>query len=727
MKWWEKPVRMMRQDYISDLLRMKDSNLDDLARSKKEDWHINCEWVIATPGIAPGLGYQATFNDPKCEKFAPLGDWDMIREYLPYARKYGIHVLAYTDMHWFAFDFADKHTDWEQRLEDGQAYGRVHPLYGTGSTFCINSPWRDWAYDTIRACMRTGIDGVFLDGPVMFPGGCYCEHCRKKFKDQYGAELPSWGDWSNPLWKDFVDFREESMADFLRDAQKACLEVNPEGVIFLNAGSWQSGSWQVARAVEKVGPYENFNGAESFFHPGTNPETLMWAACAKHLMGGGKPTVVFSHHALGSWHYIPLPEAEVKMSVAQTVACGANPWLAVFDYALDAGKEEAIKPYNDSFGFIERNEQFFTDTKSASKVALLYSRTSSIFYLSSLNIYAETGSGREQALIADLGSGKIVTDWQARKTVCDSMQGAGYIGWFNALTRGHVPFDVLLDNSINLDKLSEYSTLILPNSACLTDEQIAAIKQFVENGGSLIASFETGWYDERGIRRESNPLADVLGYEKIDGVFPVQAIEEYLKVKKINAATEEFREGQYLPRPVYSLKVEPKADREAPIVYMNTIGALYTAPKGESTIPALLLGKYGKGHVAYFPNTLEDSYGKLQVEDHRKLLTQAVKWADPDADLVHTNAPGTVEIELRTQNDGKRVLVHLVNNTGDMIRPVTQLLPIYDLKIQIRMPEASRAYRLSNKKAVPFTCEGRWVNLSIDKLTDYEVIAIESD
>ena len=62
MKWYEKPVRMMRWDYMQNVSKMKEMNLEQLAKMKKEEWHINCEWLVGAPGVAPGLAYQTTFR-----------------------------------------------------------------------------------------------------------------------------------------------------------------------------------------------------------------------------------------------------------------------------------------------------------------------------------------------------------------------------------------------------------------------------------------------------------------------------------------------------------------------------------------------------------------------------------------------------------------------------------------------------------------------------------------
>jgi hypothetical protein len=211
--------------------------------------------------------------------------------------------------------------------------------------------------------MKTGIDGVFLDGPVIYPDACHCDACKAKFASRYGADIPTVEDWSNPDWLHFVEFRNESLAEFMADSRAAAKSVNPDGVASLNAGSWQANTWRFGRGIDALGPFEDFNGAEAFFHPGPREHTLLaWTATAKYMVAGGKPAVVFSHHALGSWHYIPLPKFEAELAIAQTVACGANPWIAVFDYALDHSRAAAVEPIKEMQSFLSSHEEYYTST-----------------------------------------------------------------------------------------------------------------------------------------------------------------------------------------------------------------------------------------------------------------------------------------------------------------------------------------------------------------------------
>lgn len=197
-KWWEKPVRMIRRDYLNDFACFFNADMDKLAWEARYLWKANCEWIMATPGCSPGTGHLTLFNSDRFEKFPGTGSRDILREYLPYARRHKIHIIAYINMHWYSYDFASQHPSWEQLLEDGTPYGRKHPLYGNGTTFCVNSPWREWAFDMIQEVMKTGVDGCFLDGPVIYPGACYCKYCIEKFRRFSGENmLPIFSDWKD--------------------------------------------------------------------------------------------------------------------------------------------------------------------------------------------------------------------------------------------------------------------------------------------------------------------------------------------------------------------------------------------------------------------------------------------------------------------------------------------------------------------------------------------------
>ena len=64
----------------------------------------------------------------------------------------------------------------------------------------------------------------------------------------------------------------------------------------------------------------------------------------------------------------------------------------------------------------------------------------------------------------------------------------------------HVPWGVVLDENVNSEQLKSFPVVMLPNVAILSDGELAMLRRYVEQGGSLIV---TGWTGLLGQRSES--------------------------------------------------------------------------------------------------------------------------------------------------------------------------------------------------------------------------------
>src|SRR5207249_1179913 len=88
----------------------------------------------------------------------------------------------------------------------------------------------------------------------------------------------------------------------------------------------------------------------------------------------------------------------------------------------------------------------------------------------------------------------------------DHLQGLYY-----ALLEGRFVFDFVHEGNLDAANLQKYRALLIPNAAFLSDAQCEAIRQYVKNGGSLLATFETSRYNEWGEPRADFQLADLFG------------------------------------------------------------------------------------------------------------------------------------------------------------------------------------------------------------------------
>src|SRR5205814_889425 len=80
---------------------------------------------------------------------------------------------------------------------------------------------------------------------------------------------------------------------------------------------------------------------------------------------------------------------------------------------------------------------------------------------------------------------------------------AAVAGAHTALAEEHVAFGILNSDQL-IDSLANYRLLILPEQSILTARECDAIRTFVDRGGALIATGDTGTRDEFA-------LADLLG------------------------------------------------------------------------------------------------------------------------------------------------------------------------------------------------------------------------
>ncbi|MDD3927151.1 MAG: beta-galactosidase trimerization domain-containing protein [bacterium] len=469
-----------------------------------------------------------------------------------------------------------------------------------------------------------------------------------------------------------------------------------------------------------MGDLQNFNGAEAFFSHGTakSLNTYAYMMTGKYLRAGDKPAVVFTHYMNGAWHYLNLPQEEVNLALAQIASSGANPWLALIRSSLDS-QPDSHEPVKRIFGFMEEKKEYFTDCESIAEVGLLFSAHTNRNYLSRWeDIYVTAGSGKEEDLGVDT-SAESIGSWSQRKKQCEDMLRSSYTGYFQALTRAHIQFDILLDQDLNTEKLSAYRTVVLPDAACLDYDAVLALREFVCHGGNLVCSFEAGLYDAEGDYSEE--LFELLGIETVDGAFPVVRGENYVRVATDYIG---FKAGDLVERAEYALKVKAVQRAEAPAFFMAPLTGDYVPLKGVSSYPALIVNSYSKGNVVYFPEAVGHFYGVTGMPSAENRIAGMIKRLMPKS-MLEVQAPKTVSVEAYRQSDKNRIILHLVNNTVDG-RPATERLPVMDINISIRLDRSPKdVCTLRENKGMEWRMEGSRLEVRIPVIDLYEVVNVE--
>ena len=428
--WWEKePLRIL--DLVTSMGQI--TALDAAAAAEKAAHAYNAEHleIIDIAGGADADGFY--FVTREASKTNP----DILKAYLPEAKKRGLRVMIYFNVHWYTKEFGRQHPDWVQLKEDGQPLDGV---YQTGTSFCVNSPYRDWCFQVVRDLCAYPIDGIFYDGPIFFPETCYCKYCREKYQKKYGVGLPSKKNRRGPEAAKLLAFQAESLAGYLRDTRQVIKAINPEIAFYMNGGE-RGGNWATGRLNRVLVKEQDILGSEGGFIGGDLTATPIWkpGVTARFLetQAPGKPRVIFSAAGHKPWTFSLLPGPELKLLYAQTIANAANVWLGLWPYEF---RQEGMKPVDDMNRFVAANAPYFLGTKSEARVAVLWSDNTSNFYQGS--DAAQTGP---EGLPPSTGVGEF---------------GKEFSGITEALMRTQTPFDVVDDEAVESGGLSKYALVL---------------------------------------------------------------------------------------------------------------------------------------------------------------------------------------------------------------------------------------------------------------------------
>ena len=118
----------------------------------------------------------------------------------------------------------ETHPDWRQRLVSGADFDSVI-RYGI---CCPNHPeYRAYEMAQLDDLLSSyGFDAIFLD-MIFWPLICGCDHCRARYRDESGKDIPTTVNWTSPQWCEFQTARERWIDEFTRDLMAKVKSVSP--------------------------------------------------------------------------------------------------------------------------------------------------------------------------------------------------------------------------------------------------------------------------------------------------------------------------------------------------------------------------------------------------------------------------------------------------------------------------------------------------------------------
>ncbi len=395
------------------------------------------------------------------------------------------------------------HPEWLQVGLDGRKavfYGDI--AFWIGSTdedvwLCPNDPeYRELTKSFFAQLAETGIDGVWVDIPRFLCDfgdwdsnwACHCDDCQKKFKEDTGLDIPERVDWNDRVWKTWVLWRQKVITTYIKELDDVVKSVNPDCALIVE--HWHGidaesvrGAWSPILLREVTDCLAHEYPAASY-DPSTHDYYNYLRDVASYIFYRG----LDKEHP--SWILAHSSEKEgQKMLAASVLTAGCNFYDT--DVPNMAGTV-SVNQQAEIFSWIKEYALYYYEPEPWGNVGVYYSKATMDF------LYHE--------------------QWGEGDFYCE------FMGLSMLLLSSHIPYRVVF----SLDDLDRFHTVILPNTACMSDEDIENVNQFVERGGKVLATGETGAYDEWGDSRSRHLLdSEVIKIPDLLGAHYYREVQPY--------------------------------------------------------------------------------------------------------------------------------------------------------------------------------------------------------
>ncbi len=521
-----------------------------------------------------------------------------------------------------------------------------------------NQEYLDYLKKIVRyAVVEVKTDFIHFDNFALSaePYSCHCHGCKTGFrrylqtkyppeqrKNRFGFENVDYVNpplWNNsnppekldiifdPVFQEWIDYRCQTMADALGQMATLIRDLNPEVVVEINCGGVVGGNspWMSGSDHSRLLRHTQVFWDEQDTQPGYLPD-------------GRLITTIRTYKMARTYQNIALTTSSAsKVGMGECLAFNQTIGFA----GVDPLAPEIVK----YISFYRKNRDLYVGTKDVASVGVLRSYPSITYHNSCAGLSAILV---EQALI------------QAR-----------------------VPFHLIFDEHLSHLSPAMCKVLILPDSECLSDEQITSIHQYVEAGGGLVATGQAGLYDSWRRLRVKPGLQELIDNQGV-----AAAYQEEVATASV----------------VAGVRVQKQ---------------------------------FGRGRVAYLPGIefdgpmppTEPYFSISQMFWKRpknwKQLIDAVSWASQNDIALQVIGPDFLGANLVEQLEKRRRLVHLVNYNTE------QVPSIENIQVKCALPwgkpaGAVRLYSIDTNAydTLNFQMQGSGVLFTVPKLNAYCMVAL---
>lgn len=607
-----------------------------------------------------------------------LTNRNLLNEQIEACHKNGIRVPIYTTVQWDYYT-AKEHPEWLCVDENGVLGGQNPYEAGFYGFLCVNTKYRDFLKAHTREILESmPVDGLFFD--IVIPRDCSCNKCMEDMKSTNIDAAKK---------EERLKFAQEMLDGFKRDMTAFVRGFNKKCSIFYNRGHIGTAHRPVTQAYSHFELESLPSGGWGYLH---FPTTIRYA---RNLGLDSLGMTGKFHTEWGDFHSFK-NKAALEYECFNMLALGAK--CSIGDQLEPNGR--LSKPVYDLIGSVyssvEEKEPWCVNTTAVTDVGLF---TPEEF----------------------LGLNEIVMP--------DSLQGAVRI-----LQEGGIQFDVI----DSLSEFEKYKVIILPDRIPIDGDLADKFKKYMSYGGSVIASFESGFntagnifmLKENFLSLREDITRDIYGQPVKGRVFERHDYTDYVIPKGvIGEGLPETEHAMYIK----GLEVDAASDTEvlvcAALPYFDRTYRRFCSHR-----QAPSSGNYGydaiikKDRVIYFTHPIFKQYYMNAPKWCKQLILNALKVLGIDPVIKH-NGPSTVMVTVNEQREKNRWVVHLLHYIPERrcrnIDVIEDVIPLHDIKLSIK-PNAivKNVMLVPQMQSLVYNTLDEKIEFTVPKINGHQMIEI---
>jgi beta-galactosidase len=499
-------------------------------------------------------------------------------------------------------------------------------------------------------------------------------------------------------YTDYIDWKYfimDKLGEDLRERYEAVKKNAPHTVVTSHAAGvglfssphyWegQSDDWIMARQVDHYGT--SFYPKHSAFVDREVPWRAALLDFTRSFAYSGGRRGFWIGELQGGFGTIALnvsptvtPE-DLRIWTWSALARGAKAICYYAWYPMNSGYESG------GFGLIQLDGTVTERSRTAGEIARIVDRNSRLF------LEARPAPAQVAVIYNPLmhfvGGRQRATAYGGPQGEVAGIERDSLLGIHGALFPSNVPLDYVHIDEMTAVSLSRYRLVYFPYPLMMPGKAAAELREYVRQGGTLVAEARLGWNDERGRAAETLPG---MGLHELMG-----CREEHIQTGQ-GGRTELHWDTDAIPgmKPGDTVPARWYEETLAPAGSGSKIAARFADGR-----TAAVISTFGSGKTLMLGSYVSAGYHTRPGEPARRLFLGLLQWAGVRPPVVVEG--GTVEVQ--TLESGKDRILFAFNHGKNAVSP------------HIRLPGATGAFSgrdLITNSVVAVTTETSGISLTV--------------